>query len=47
MQIIKLYIYKEKYSGKRKFKIIKLLIQTFGLALLLLEILAFILLTII
>ena len=47
MQTIKLYLYNQKYSSKRKFKIIKSLIQSLGLVLLLLEILAFILLVII
>ena len=46
MQTIKLYLYNQKYSCKRKFKIMKSLIQGLGLALLLLEILAFILLVI-
>ena len=47
MQTKKLYLYNELYSSKRKFKIIKSLIQSLGLVLLLLEILAFILLVII
>ena len=47
MQTKKLYLYNQKYSSKRKFKIIKSLIQSLGLVLLLLEILAFILLVII
>ena len=47
MQTIKLYLYDQKYSSKRKLKIIMLLIQSLGLVLLLLEILAIILLVII
>ena len=47
MQTIKLYLYNQKYSSKRKFKIIKSLIQSLGLVLLLLGILVFILLAII
>ena len=47
MQTIKLYLYNQKYSSKQKFKIIKSLIQSLGLVLLLLEILAFTLLAII
>ena len=47
LQTIKLYLSNQKYSSKQKFKIIKSLIQSLGLVLLLLEILAFILLVII
>ena len=47
MQAIKLYLFNEKYSSKQKLKIIKPLIQSLGLVLLLLEILAFILFDII
>ena len=47
MQAIKLYLFNEKYSSKRKLKIIKPLIQSLGLVLLLLEKLAFILFDII
>ena len=47
MQTIKLYLFNEKYLSKRKFKIIKSLIQSLGLVLLLLKISAFILLAII
>ena len=47
MQAIKLYLFNEKYSSKRKLKIITPLIQSLGLVLLLLEKLAFILFDII